>query len=115
MKNNSSLLVWFFQLHLFISDPVQIIDDIKKYASSEGLTLEEYLMWTVDNNLSSHFLNLLFQVSSSSQSIASSINIFKNSSRTNAILFLCDFRFAMLFLASGHSLDKRKVLSSMDG
>lgn len=40
-----------------------IISDIRKnYASTEGLTLEEYLMWTVKNNLSSHFLNLLFQV-----------------------------------------------------
>ncbi|XP_026279470.1 ubiquitin carboxyl-terminal hydrolase 32 isoform X3 [Frankliniella occidentalis] len=44
------------------SNPETIISDIKKYASNEGLTLEEYLIWTVDNNLSSHFLNLLFQV-----------------------------------------------------
>ncbi|XP_034237598.1 ubiquitin carboxyl-terminal hydrolase 32 isoform X2 [Thrips palmi] len=43
-------------------DPSSIISEIKKYASGEGLTLEEYLMWTVDNSLSSHFLNLLFQV-----------------------------------------------------
>jgi len=35
---------------------------MQSYASREGLTTEEYLMWTMDNPLSLHFLDLLFQV-----------------------------------------------------
>ncbi|KAK7789457.1 hypothetical protein R5R35_012652 [Gryllus longicercus] len=44
-------------------DAGSIMADIRKHASSQqGLTTEEYLMWTVDNSLSVDFLNLLFQV-----------------------------------------------------
>jgi hypothetical protein len=40
-----------------------VLADIKKYASGDGLTTEEYLMWTVNNPLPMDFLNLIFQVS----------------------------------------------------
>ncbi|XP_068086711.1 ubiquitin carboxyl-terminal hydrolase 32 [Anabrus simplex] len=44
-------------------DTNAIMADIRKHATSEeGLTTEEYLMWTVDNPLPMDFLNLLFQV-----------------------------------------------------
>lgn len=41
-----------------------IIKELSCHATSsdKGLTVEEYLMWTVDNPLPMHFLNLLFQV-----------------------------------------------------
>lgn len=80
--------MWLFQLNSIISDPVLIIEDVKKYASSEGLTLEEYLMWTVDNNLSSHFLNLLFQVSFTIQPILSFINLSKT---LQELISFCSF------------------------
>lgn len=45
------------------TDTAAILADIRKHASGDGLTTEEYLMWTVNNPLPMEFLNLLFQVS----------------------------------------------------
>ncbi|XP_039299269.1 ubiquitin carboxyl-terminal hydrolase 32 isoform X1 [Nilaparvata lugens] len=40
-----------------------LMKELNNYAGSDkGLTVEEYLMWTVDNQLPMDFLNLLFQV-----------------------------------------------------
>lgn len=47
----------------FQTDTAAILADIRKHASGDGLTTEEYLMWTVNNPLPMDFLNLLFQVS----------------------------------------------------
>ncbi|XP_023716699.1 ubiquitin carboxyl-terminal hydrolase 32 isoform X2 [Cryptotermes secundus] len=44
------------------ADTAAILADIRKHASGDGLTTEEYLMWTVNNPLPMDFLNLLFQV-----------------------------------------------------
>ncbi|XP_075218366.1 ubiquitin specific protease 32 isoform X2 [Lycorma delicatula] len=44
-------------------DEAATIKDLNHHAASDkGLTVEEYLMWTVNNPLPMHFLNLLFQV-----------------------------------------------------
>jgi len=48
---------------LSLTDTSAILADIRTYASGDGLTTEEYLMWTVNNPLPVDFLNLLFQVS----------------------------------------------------
>jgi len=48
---------------LSFTDTSAILSDIQTYASGDGLTTEEYLMWTVNNPLPVDFLNLLFQVS----------------------------------------------------
>lgn len=40
----------------------EILCELGSRASPKGLTIEEYLMWSVDNPLSSDFLCLLFQV-----------------------------------------------------
>ena len=48
---------------VLFADTTALLADIRKHASGDGLTTEEYLMWTVNNSLPMDFLNLLFQVS----------------------------------------------------
>lgn len=43
-------------------DAKSVVAELASRASDKGLTIEEYLMWTVDNPLPVDFLNLLFQV-----------------------------------------------------
>lgn len=39
-----------------------IVSDLIKRSTDKGLTIGEYLMWTVHNSLPMDFLNLIFQV-----------------------------------------------------
>lgn len=47
---------------LEILDIEVLIEDIKCHRSDKFLTVEEYVMWTVNNDISLDFLNLIFQV-----------------------------------------------------
>ncbi|XP_054279647.1 ubiquitin carboxyl-terminal hydrolase 32-like [Macrosteles quadrilineatus] len=40
----------------------EVLSELRKRASPKGLTIEEYLIWSMENNLSMDFLCLLFQV-----------------------------------------------------
>lgn len=46
-------------------DEEEVLADMKRRASPKGLTIEDYLMWSMDSPLSMDFLCLLFQVSNS--------------------------------------------------
>lgn len=53
--------------NLFRADKEVVLEDIRSHRSDEDparqdLTLEEYVIWTVHNNISMDFLNLIYQV-----------------------------------------------------
>lgn len=60
--------LWVLSLHnIFFSDKEVVLEDIRSHRSDEDparedLTLEEYVIWTVHNNISMDFLNLIYQV-----------------------------------------------------
>lgn len=41
-----------------------VLKDIKSHTNGEALTVGEYVIWTVRNNISMDFLNLIYQVKS---------------------------------------------------
>ena len=54
--------VLFNRSEFLFTDREVVLEDIKSHRSGDALTLEEYVIWTVHNNISMDFLDLIYQV-----------------------------------------------------